>query len=845
MANVVARGQVTGPRRLGLLPAEATGFVGREDELARLAALLRTVRLVTVTGPAGVGKTRLALRAAAEAADRYQDGAWLVDLGGIDDPGQVAGAVAAAIGVMPGDEPGRTPVLDHLRRRELLLILDTCEHLVDACGEFADTVLRGAPGVTLIVTSRQPLDVPGEHAFPLPPLPPARAAVELFAQRAAAVVPGFSVTPGNRADIVRLCRRLDGIPLAIEFAAVRLRALPLPELASQLESGIRMLTPRRRGTSPRHQTLRAAIDWSYQLCSPAERTLWERLSVFAGTFDVSGAEYVCADGQLTREQVVPALVGLVDKSVVLRDRADPSRYRLLGALREFGADRLADAGGAEPFLDRLTARSVAIARAFGMRFTGGGRVRGVTPDGQDANGHAVADQAGVLRALRREQENVRAALSHALGGEQPGPRARPQSADAAARLRLGADLAVRLTCYWQVCGQLDEGRQWLGRVVRLFPEPARERAWALAARGQLATFQGDLPGALADIGASIRLATAIGHGAESAVARGYLRLTMALGFAGRYEEALEAAEMARLRRADCGQATELLELVTQLALLHQLRGNTDEAVACCERGLALLGEHPRGEPEPAAPAPGAPAPGAAGRERWISGYLYLISGLALVRCPGREPAAAEALHRALAAEHALGDVLGTAYAVEGLAWLAARREQPERTAWLLGAADQLWAATGRRLSGIAVLEESRQHALDAAREALGERRYTAAYSRGAALGLDAVVREALDEASGPPGGAGGDSADGDDTAADGLRGLAAVLTRREREIALLVASGLSNREIGARLFISKRTVDAHVEHIFGKLDISSRIQLTVMLREPTAGSGVNARAATR
>jgi len=830
MANVVARGQVTGPRRLGLLPAEATGFVGREDELARLAALLRTVRLVTVTGPGGVGKTRLALRAAAEAADRYAGGAWLVDLGGIDDPGQVPGAVAAAIGVMPGDEPGQTPVLDHLRRRELLLILDTCEHLVDACGEFADTVLRGAPGVTLIVTSRQPLDVPGEHAFPLPPLPPARAAVDLFAQRAAAVVPGFSVTPGNRADIVRLCRRLDGIPLAIEFAAVRLRALPLAELASQLESGIRMLTPRRRGTSPRHQTLRAAIDWSYQLCSPAERTLWERLSVFAGTFDVSGAEYVCADGQLTREQVVPALVGLVDKSVVLRDRADPSRYRLLGALREFGADRLADAGGAEPFLDRLTARSVAIARAFGMRFTGGGRVRGVTPGGQDANGHAVADQAVALRALRREQENISAALSHALGGGQPGPRARPPSADAAARLRLGADLAVRLTCYWQVSGQLDEGRQWLGRVVRLFPEPARERAWALGARGQLATFEGDLPGALADIGASIRLATAIGHGAESAVARGYLRLTMALGFAGRHEEALEAAEMARLRRADCGQATVLLELVAQLALLHQLTGNTDEAVACCERGLALLGEHP---------------PGAAGRERWISGYLYLISGLALVRCPGREPAAAEALHRALAAEHALGDVLGTAYAVEGLAWLAARREQPERTAWLLGAADQLWAATGRRLSGIAVLEESRQHAVDAAREALGMRRYTAAYSRGAALGLDAVVREALDEASGPPAGAGGDSADDDDTAADGLGGLAAVLTRREREIAFLVASGLSNREIGSRLFISKRTVDAHVEHIFGKLDISSRIQLTVMLREPPAGSGANARAATR
>lgn len=816
MANVVALGQVTGPRRLGLLPAEATGFVGREDELAGLATLLRTSRLVTVAGPAGVGKTRLALRAAADAAGRYRDGVWLVDLGGTDDPGQLAGAVAAALGLTAGDEAGWPPVLGHLRGKELLLILDTCEHLVDACGEFADTVLRGAPGITLIVTSRQPLDVPGEHAFPLRPLPPAGAAVELFAQRAAAVVPGFSVTAGNRADLVRLCRRLDGIPLAIEFAAVRLRALPLPELASQLESGIRTLTHRRRGTSPRHQTLRAAIDWSYQLCGPAERTLWERLSVFAGTFDVSGAEYVCADGRLPREQVVPALVGLVDKSVVLRDRADPSRYRLLGALREFGADRLAQGDGAERFLDRLTARSVAIAREFDQRLRGGGRARAMAPGGRTAYGQVVADQAGALRALRTEQDNVRAALGHALGAEQPpGPRTRPPSSDAAARLRLGADLAVRLSGYWLVCGQFEEGRQWLSLVARLFPESAREHAWSLGARGQLAAFQGDLPGALADIGESIRLAVAIGRGAEPAVARGYQQLAMALGFAGRTAEALAAAETARPGLAARGQVTGLAELAAQLALLQQLSGNTDEAVASCERGLAQLS-------------------GAAGGERWLSGYLYLICGLALVRSPGREAAAAEALHRALVAKHALGDVLGTAYAVEALAWLAARREQLERTARLLGAADQLWAVSGRRLSGITVLEESRQHAVTAAQEALGAKRYLAAYSHGAALGLGSVVREALDEARELLAGAGYDrAADGDEAEAEAEGpALADLLTRREREIAELVATGLSNREIGSRLFISKRTVDAHVDHIFGKLEISSRIQLTVMLREP-------------
>jgi DNA-binding CsgD family transcriptional regulator len=302
---------------------------------------------------------------------------------------------------------------------------------------------------------------------------------------------------------------------------------------------------------------------------------------------------------------------------------------------------------------------------------------------------------------------------------------------------------------------------------------------------------------------------------------------MTLGFAGRPGEAMAAAATARRQLTGRGHRVALPELEAQLACLHQLAGNREEAMACCERGLTLLGEpwpDERGEPRA-----GEPARDAAGRERWISGYLYLIAGLALAGCPGRERAAAAALHRALAAEHALGDVLGTAYAVEALAWLAAQRDQGERTAWLLGAADQLWAVTGRRLSGIAVLEDSRQQAMAAARAAIGGRRYTAAYRRGAALDLDAAVREALDDAGAlparPPGRPAGDPA------ASGALAAMALLSRREREIAGLVASGLSNREIGVRLFISKRTVDAHVEHIFGKLEISSRVQLTVMLRE--------------
>jgi predicted ATPase/DNA-binding CsgD family transcriptional regulator len=809
MALVVSRGQVTGPRRLGLLPAEATSFVGRTAELAGIGALLGTARMVTAVGPAGVGKTRLSMRAAALAADQFPDGVWLADLAAINDPGQLVTTVSAVLGLPTMDdnaEPG-TALVRYLHDKRLLLILDTCEHLVDACAAFADAVLRDAPGVTLLATSRQPLDAQGEHAFPVPPLPIEDDAADLFAQRAAAVLPGFAVTPQNQADVVRLCRRLDGIPLAIELAAVRLRALPLAELVAQLESGIRMLTVNRRGTSPRHQTLRAAVEWSYQLCSPDERTLWERLSVFAGSFDVRGAEQVCADDALPYGQVVHTLVGLVDKSVVLRDTGDPSRYRLLGALREFGADRLAQSPGPEHSLDRLAARCVGMARDFDERFRGGTRPH----DRRSADGNEL-NQVAAFRELQRDYENIRAVLGYTLGAEQPS--AAP-SADLVARWRLGAELATRLCGYWQISGLLDEGRHWLGRAVDLFPEPALERVWALGARGRLATFQGDLATAVVDLTESIRLAEAAGRGAELAAARGYLYLNLALSFSGRHDEALAAAETARRRLVACGYRIGVAGLEAQLAHLYQLTGKVDEAVEHCDRGLALLGQSKSVR---------------AGGERWVSGYLYLVSGLALAQSPGREHASAKALGRALTAKHELGDVIGTAYAVEALAWLAARREQYERAAWLIGAADQLWNRTGRRLSGVDLMEDSRQRAVTRARRALGERRFAAAYAHGTRLDLDAVVREAAIEVGEAPVERGGDAAPGDQLVA--VSGATpGLLTRREREIAELVASGLSNREIAARLFISKRTVDAHVEHIFGKLEISSRVQLTLLLQD--------------
>ncbi len=246
-------------QRPGELPVEVTGFVGRQRELAELSGLLSSARLVTVTGPGGVGKTRVALRCAAAAASRFADGVCLAELSALRDPELLPHTVATALGLPENDERSELDaILDYLRGRELLLVLDTCEHLVDACAMFAEVLLRAASGVRVLTTSRQALDVPGEHARAIAPLPLPDDAVELFAQRAAAVVPGFVVDDANRASVIALCRRLDGVPLALELATVRLRALSLGQLSERLEDRFRLLTGGRRATLPHHQTLRTA-----------------------------------------------------------------------------------------------------------------------------------------------------------------------------------------------------------------------------------------------------------------------------------------------------------------------------------------------------------------------------------------------------------------------------------------------------------------------------------------------------------------------------------------------------------------------------------------------------------
>ncbi len=805
----------------GQLPVETTGFIGREAELTRLSRLLGQARLVTVTGPAGVGKTRVALRAAAQAGPGFADGVCLVELAALRDPALLVPAVATALGLAdPGRGPGEDAVLAALHGRRLLLILDTCEHLVDACAMFAEAVISHAPRVTLLATSREPLDVIGENACPVGPLavpdlsgpapggpadggarPAGDAAtegfrgtaVELFLQRAEAAVPGFSVTPGDLPALVRLCQRLDGMPLAIELAAVRLRALPLAELASRLDQRLTLLTSGHRGG--RHRTLRDAIGWSHDLCTPVERAVWARLSVFAGPFTMSAAEEVCG-GDLDPGQVMPTLIRLVDKSLLVRidPRAggEPTQYLMLDTFREFGAERLAASDAAVTARTRVIGRYLAMARSFREHFLD-------------------HEQLPRLRELRREHANVRAALEYALG--DPGDetalagqagQAKPAHLDQWAAD--GVELATALVTYWRARCLVPEGSFELSRAIERAPAGSPARGCALLARGHLLTTLGRAAEALADADEALALAGRLGH--EGMAAHAHLVRNGALCAGGRVAEAAQEGAAARRLLAAQGDQLGLISLDAQLAYLALLNEDIETALEYVERGLRQLG---------------------GSRERWLHASLYLIASLALYLA-GRDIESTWTVTRALQVKQEIGDTLGTAFALEILGWLASRSGSHPRAAWLLGSAGPLWQRTGGLLAATPRLERLRADAVARSQGALGGKRFAELLTRGASQPLDAVVPFALNQADSPA----------DDGGAKA--GLPVQLTAREQEIAALVADGLSNRQIAERLFISRRTVDAHLEHIFGKLGITSRVMLTIQLREypaePVSDAGV-------
>ncbi|MFJ9703949.1 ATP-binding protein [Streptomyces sp. NPDC101234] len=767
------------PRGGCRLPVETTSFVDRREEQAAGRELLAKARLVTLTGPGGVGKTRLAAHIASRVERAFPDGVRYVALAGLRDPELVPLAAADALGLHDhSDRPPLDALVERLRDRRLLLVVDNCEHLLAACADLAAALLRGTTGVRVLATSRHRLGLTEEHLMEVRPLPVpdpdgdlsaagSHPALALFADRAAAVLPGFRLTPANRAAVARLCRRLDGLPLAIELAAVRMRVLGLDQLLARLDDRYRLLTAGSPAALPRHQTLRAAVDWSHELCTEQEQSAWAHLSVLPGSFDLETAEAVClgpAEGGchgLGSLDVLEAVAGLVDKSVLVRED-DPdgggARYRLLDTLRHYGLDRLRERPGAEVAVRRRHRdRTQRYAAACEAAWFGPG-------------------QREIVARLRADRDNLRAALDFSL--TTPG--------EALAGLRL----AGTLWFHWHACGAPREGRYWLDRALDANPEPTPERARALWVSALLAGSPEDLTRGLRRAREARALAERLGDPAEAAHA------DYVIGVVQLFADDLTAAhahyETTVARGPVPGQHLSLHGLdMVELACAHAFLGRPDRATAVCEQALRLCEAH---------------------GEDWVRSYVLRILALAhAVRAdwPRAEPCARQALRRKLDVH----DVIGIGLTLDLLARIADGLGAAERTAVLLGGADRVWSDIDRDRWGSTALNSARRACETSARAALGPGGYERAYGRGGAFGLAEIVAYALDEEL------------QESEKQPELRMSPVRLTRRETEVAELVAEGLGNQQIADRLVIARRTAEGHVERILGKLGFSNRSQI--------------------
>jgi predicted ATPase/DNA-binding CsgD family transcriptional regulator len=766
------------------LPAELTSFVDRRDELAEVKRLLAGSRLVTLTGVGGVGKTRLALRAAAGLRRAFRDGVWLVQLDQLRDEALVAQAVAGALGLQDraGDSPAAS-LAEYLAGRQLLLVLDNCEHLVDAAAKLADGLLRAAPGLRVLATSRESLTMTGETVLAVPPLaapeagPPLTAAqlglfpaVRLFAERAAQVVPGFAVTEANVAAVAGICRRLEGLPLAIELAAARLPVLSAEQIDARLGDRLGLLTRGSRTRPARQQTLRASIEWSYELCSQAERLLWARCSVFAGGFELDAAEGICADHRLAAEQVLDLLAALADKSILAVAHGEGvARYRLPEILREYGQERLQSSGEYTALRRRHRDWYEQLARRV------------------DADWLSPQMTEWVAR-LFREHANVAAAQDFC--------QADPGEAEAGLRIALHV-----WPLYYTIAGYVSEGRYRVGQALAQVREPTVYRAQGLLLAGLLAVVSGDRSAALPLLEQGSGLAGQLNDPVTRAFAA-YCAGNACM-LAGDLAQAIAHYEDGLAVLPAAVRDRQRPNLLVNLTMAAGLAGDEERTVAC-HRELAALAE--------------------ASSEfirRLFSAYSLWALGAAAWR-RGDLDRATSLQRQSLRLREGLGDRMGSAWCVEVLAWIAASRQQYERAGVLLGAAAGLLQSTGTTPDGNQYVAGHHRDYEQRTRQALGEAAFQAAYRHGLDLLADDAVAYAL-QRSPSPSQAPAPTAPG--TPARATPGPAAPLTPREMQVARLVAGGRSNKEIAAQLVISQRTAENHVEHILTKFGFTSRAQV--------------------
>lgn len=746
------------------LPTPLSRFIGREQELSQLRRLAQDSRLLTLTGGGGCGKSRLALELARQISDRFPDGAWFIDLAPITGPDLVARAVLVRLGLA---EQGRKPIMEtlirRLRRARSLLVLDTCEHVTDSAAALVLQLLEACAQVSVLATSRQPLRVPGELTWSVPPLALpqpeqvrtstiARAeAVRLFTDRAALVRPEFELNADNARVVASICRRLDGIPLAIELSAARMRVLGEAEILARLQQRLEFLTGGSPLTHHRHQTLRATLDWSYELLTDAERTLFRQLSVFAGRFTLEHVRAICSGGQLQDDVITDLCTGLVDKSLVeVGFRGDgATRYRLLDTSREYAAQRLAEHG------EERTAR-----QRHADYF------RGLAEAAEKDLGGPL--QAAWLDRLDDDYDDVRAALEWAW------------VSDHGALCRLAGALGG----FWEIRGHLSEGAEWVKRALDTDAGRGGVRSKLLASAGLIAWRRGDFATALPAMAEAVSIARVSGD----RIALGQRLELQAFILVGAMEfEAADpvVAEALRVAR-EIGDPMLVGGVEHTAGVLALHLGKLETAFPLLRRSLE------------AARSMG---------DQVSIGTASNILGWAELRA-GNLVSARQYLCEALQVRLAVDDRTAIAVCLDYFAELLQAEGHSETAMRLIGAADRIYQDFGAVPPSLALA--SRGYWLDRTSSVLGARARRALQQGGRMSVQEAVALT-------------------DHPAQEPFRQLAAApaaeLTRREREIASLVAAGLTNREIARRLALSERTIDAHVEHIRNKLDIRSRAQI--------------------
>lgn len=764
--------------RIHNLPTPRTSFVGRKREMVEIKRELAMTRLISLTGAGGSGKTRLALEVARDLVGAYPDGVWLIELAPLSEEALVPQAVAGVLDVRERvGQPLTDTLVETLHHKALLLILDNCEHVVEAAARLATSLLDACPQLKILTTGREALGVMGEVVWPVPLLsvPEVRSeltveelegyeSARLFARRAHEHNPTFALKPENARIVAEICRRLDGLPLAIELAAARTKVLSPKAMLAHLGNRLKLLRGVVRDLPQRQKSLRATIEWSYELLEDTEKTLFARLSVFRGGCTLEAVEAVCGTEEDLSIDVLEGLSSLLDKSLLRQEEGawGELRFVMLETLHEYAHERLEESEEAGKVSRRHLQYFLALAEEAELQLRG-------------------ARQGKWLERLELEHDNLCRALSWAIEGREA---------------ELGLRLSGALGEFWHMHGHLNEGRRWLDAALAMKEAPGSARAKALSRAGYIAWEQGDYQRSVALSEESLGLSRKLGDKTNAATA--LYSLGWAALFSNELERAAALAEEALKLQRETNDSVSVARTFLILGLTANARHDYERAMVLHRKSLALAREVG-------------------------DGFATVLSlALGAYTCLGQsDHRQARVLCReGLELSKQLGMPHLTAAHLHAVASLAGAQGQPVRSARLWGTAESFREEIGTILSPVE--HHVYEPYIDAARTKLDEVEWEAAWAEGKAMTFEEAIEYALFEVRSP---------NPLSPASEQISASAQPpnLTRREREVASLVAQGLTNRQIAAELVVSERTVDNHVTNIFKKLGLTSREQLAARL----------------